>query len=108
MDIIGGPAPGAQTIHHCGMLNATPGHYTESPVTTEIVKHKLHQLGFLKATSSGNMHKADKRAVQAFQADQGIQVDGIVGPETAQRLAYATHPSANVHRCYRVASGTRN
>ncbi len=103
-DIIGGP-DGAQTIHHCGWLPAAPGHYTETSLETGIVEQKLSQLGYLSFPGNGYYTRIDKAAVRAFQADEGIEVDGIVGPVTAQRLAYATHPSTNVHRCYHAAAG---
>ena len=106
-DIIGGPDGSTQTIHHCGFLPVAAGSYTQSPVTIGIIEHKLHTLGFLPTNGNGTYGKADKKAVRAFQADNGLRVTGEVGPETAQRLAYDTHPSANVHRCYRMAAGQR-
>ena len=106
MDIIGGPE-GAQTVHHCGFLPTENTIYTDSPVTTSIVEDKLTELGFLHKPGHGKYTKADKKAVRAFQADAGIRVDGVVGPVTAQRLAYFSHPSSNVHRCYGNAAPLR-
>ncbi|MFZ4542103.1 MAG: peptidoglycan-binding domain-containing protein [Rickettsiales bacterium] len=105
-DIIGGSDNSTQTIHHCGFLQASPGRYTNSPVTIGIIEKKLSAMGY-KVVADNAYKKADKKAVKAFQRDQGLQVDGIVGPQTAQRLAYATHPSTNVKRCYRTASRLR-
>ena len=106
MDIIGGPE-GAQTVHHCGYLPTANTIYTDSPVTISIIEDKLMQLGFLKKPGNGTYTKADKKAVRAFQRDAGIAVDGVVGPVTAQRLAFFSHPSTNVHRCYRTAASIR-
>ena len=98
-DIYGGDE-GAQTVHHCGFLPTLNTNYTDSSVTTGIVEKKLEELGFLHHPGNGKYTKADKLAVRAFQRDAGIKADGVVGPVTAQRLAYFSHPSANVHRCY--------
>jgi murein L,D-transpeptidase YcbB/YkuD len=103
IDMIGGPDTSTQTIHHCGFLPVAPGIYTNTAVTTTIIEHKLMKLGFMHKASDGRYTSADKRAVRAFQADNNLRVDGIVGPITAQRLAYASHPSPNVKRCYRNA-----
>jgi murein L,D-transpeptidase YcbB/YkuD len=106
MDIIGGPDSNTQTIHHCGFLNSSAKLYTSSPITIAIIERKLTRLGY-NATTDGNYGKRDKAAVRAFQADAGIQVDGIVGPITAKHLAFASHPSANVRRCYRPVASLR-
>ena len=107
-DQLGGPG-GSQTVHHCGWLKTAPGSYTKSSVTTEIVEEKLVELGFLKKKSRhGKYTKNAKSAVRAFQRDAGLTADGVVGPVTAQRLAYFSHPSANVHRCYGNAAPLRS
>jgi hypothetical protein len=103
VDVMGGPE-GAQTVHHCGFLPTKDTNYTDSAITTSIVEHKLVELGFLHHPGNGVYTKADQQAVRAFQADAGIKVDGVVGGVTAQRLAWFSHPSANVHRCYREAT----
>jgi hypothetical protein len=106
-DIIGGSGDGAQTVHHCGFLPTTFRNYADSPATVGIVEAKLIQLGFLSHAGNGTYSKADKKAVIAFQKDEGLKADGIVNAPTAQRLAYVTHPSANVHRCYTDAIALR-
>lgn len=107
VDIIGGPDMNAQTIHHCGFLPTTAKRYTSSPTTIRIVESKLYKLGYTRTMGDGVYNKKDKKAVRKFQRDNGLRVDGIVGPMTAQKLAFVSHPSANVHRCYRVASDLR-
>ena len=103
MDIIGGPDAGTQTMHHCGFLPVSSGIYTSPPVTVGIIEHKLTKLGFLHKAGNGTYSKTTQKAVREFQEDRGLPVDGVVGPITAQRLAFASHPSTNVKRCYRNA-----
>lgn len=109
-DIIGGP-DGAQTIAHCGYLATQNVIYTGSPVTTRIVQGKLQALGFNPGTIDGVYGKRSKDAVRRFQSEYGLAADGVVGAQTAQRLAYFTHSRPNVQRCWREArvdaTGTR-
>lgn len=107
IDAIGGADGATQTIHHCGFLPSSAGRYTNSNVTTRIVEEKLAELGYSKRGADGIYGKADKKAVRAFQRAAGIRVDGIVGPITAKYLAFNSHPSANVKRCYRNAIALR-
>jgi peptidoglycan hydrolase-like protein with peptidoglycan-binding domain len=46
----------------------------------------LAQLGWYEAALDGLYGPTTTEAVQAFQAHQGLPVDGIVGPQTWQRL----------------------
>lgn len=103
-DIINGPDDNAQTIHHCGLLPTSAKLYTTSPLTIGIIEKKLGELGYAKNSGDGRYTKADRAAVKKFQAAQGIQVDGIVGPITARHLGFASHPSANVKRCRGMAN----
>jgi len=103
-DILGGPEAASQTIHHCGLLPMADKRFTDSPVTTRVVQHKLMQLGYFKGVPSGKYDKGSKLAVKHFQREYGLKPDGVVGPITAQRLAYETHPSPNVRRCFTTAS----
>jgi murein L,D-transpeptidase YcbB/YkuD len=98
-DTFGGPDGAAQTIHHCGMLAVKGGRYTDSPTTTRIIERKLAAMGYTIATTDGVYGKADKKAVKKFQADYGLAQDGVVGPITAQRIAFASNPSPNVRKC---------
>lgn len=102
-DIIGG-AEGAQTVHHCGYLPMSAQRYTNSPTTIRIVESKLIQLGYGQGRPDGSFGKNDKKAVQRFQADYGLTADGVVGPITAQKLAYLGNPSSHVRGCDRLAS----
>lgn len=109
-DIIGGP-DGAQTMAHCGYLATQNVIYTGSPVTTRLVQSKLIELGFNPGTVDGVYGARSKHAVRSFQQEYGLTADGVVGAQTAQRLAYFTHPRPNVQRCWHEArldqTGTR-
>lgn len=107
VDIIGGPGRNTQTMHHCGMLPMSTERYTSSPTLVRMVEYKLQRLGYAKAVSDGVYAAADVAAMKRFQADQGLPTNGIVDGLTAQRLAYASHPSANVHRCEGEATAWR-
>lgn len=111
MDIIGGPGgDSAQTMHHCGYLPTGSGmgfgfaNYTSSDLTARIVQEKLQQLGYYHMAIDGKFGPGSKAATRAFQADYGLPESGMVDGETASRIAYASHPAANVQRCYRQAS----
>lgn len=104
VDYIGGPVGTVQTIHHCGYLPTTERLYTSSAATTHVVETRLAGLGY-RTRMNGIYDKTDKRAVKQFQRDYGLKADGVVGPNTAQRLAFITHPSAHVRSCEGLARG---
>ncbi len=106
VDRIGGADNTTQTIAHCGYLPMSASLYTSTPLNVRIIQSKLSKLGFYRGPTNGRYDSASRAAVRAFQADYGMPADGVVGPTTAQRIAYASHPLANVRRCgYVVASG---
>lgn len=112
-DIIGGPGvDSAQTLHHCGYLPTGSGmgfgfaSYTNSALTTRIVQQKLADQGYYHAAIDGKYGPASKASVRALQADYNLPVTGAVDGQTASILAYASHPAANVQRCYRQASNS--
>lgn len=102
-DRIGGQDQTTQTIAHCGYLKTQKIIYTGTPVTTRLVQKKLTKLGFYRGPLDGVYGRASKDAVRRFQDEYGLSADGVVGPMTVQRLAYFTHPRANVRRCWRLA-----
>lgn len=102
MDIMGGPDSTTQTMHHCGYLPTTEKRYTTTALTTKVVERKLSALGY-NAAVDGKLSKHDIRAVKKFQSDYGLKADGVVGPLTAQRLAFVGHPSSHVRGCDRMA-----
>jgi N-acetylmuramoyl-L-alanine amidase len=58
------------------------------PVVAE-VRDRLIRLGLLPATAAELFDDSMDSAVRAFQQQQGLNVDGIVGPETFRRLEEA-------------------
>ena len=46
----------------------------------------LTELGYLKGASDGNFGTGTKTAVEAFQKDNGLDVDGIAGAKTLEKL----------------------
>ena len=51
------------------------------------IQQKLIDLGFLKiAEPTGNYQEQTKKAVESFQSNKGLKVDGMVGPETYSAL----------------------
>lgn len=103
VDTFGGRDGSSQTIAHCGLLPTTADRYTTSIVAVRMIQQKLAGLGYYRGVASGFYDPPSVAAVKRFQKDYGIPVTGVVGPETASRLAYETHPSANVRRCFRTA-----
>ena len=103
VDRIGGADGSTQTIHHCGYLPTMNVVYTTGPIATRLVQEKLAALGYYRAGIDGVNGRATKAATRAFQADYGLSADGVVGINTAQRLSYFTHASANPRRCWRLA-----
>lgn len=102
-DVIGGADSNIQTISHCGYLPTSAPTYTNTPLLVRIVQQKLTKLGYYHGAIDGLYGPASKQAVRNFQLDVNLPVDGNVGPQTAQKLAYRAHNAANVSRCDRLA-----
>lgn len=105
-DVFGGPGKEAQTIGHCGSIRVAQMSYTNQPRNVAIIQRKLTELGYYHGAADGVYSRITKAAVLEFQQDNGLQADGEVGAETVQRLAFHSHPIANVRTCrsgYRTA-----
>jgi peptidoglycan hydrolase-like protein with peptidoglycan-binding domain len=56
------------------------------PFVSEL-QRDLSAKGYLEATAvNGIFDEATENAVKAFQSDNGLTVDGIVGPETGRKF----------------------
>lgn len=65
--------------------------YGDSGTDVAQVQKMLKKLGYYRGKTDGYFGPYTERALKRFQADQGLQVDGIVGPRTIYELqkAYA-------------------
>lgn len=50
------------------------------------MQQALVALGYLKGASDGNFGTGTKTAVENFQKDNGLDVDGIAGAKTLEKL----------------------
>jgi peptidoglycan hydrolase-like protein with peptidoglycan-binding domain len=55
--------------------------------STREVQERLRELGYLLGAADGTLGQRTRTAVMAYQRVHGLQVDGIVGPQTAGSLA---------------------
>jgi putative chitinase len=92
----GGYTPGAPdtTVH--------PAHGSGSDASRRQVQQLLNQHGYRDAsghplTVDGDYGARTKQAVEAFQREQHLKVDGVAGPETLRRLESVNHAQASAH-----------
>ena len=97
-----------------GAPTGTPGIavYTSTPTDTPVptalrvgstgadvraVQQRLKELGYLKGSVDGDFGTATENAVKAFQQQNGLEADGLVGKQTLARLnsnsAYTAPPA---------------
>lgn len=100
-DRIGGPGSDAQTIGHCGVIQLGHIVYTDKDRNVAILQRKLMKLGYYRGAIDGRNSPLFKTAVAKFQFDYGLQIDGVVGQETAEAIVYLGHPIRNVRACKR-------
>jgi hypothetical protein len=55
--------------------------------STREVQDRLRELGYLLGAADGTLGQQTRTAIMAYQQVHGLQVDGIVGPQTAGSLA---------------------
>lgn len=69
--------------------SASPSHITRGDKGSEVVtiQQELKQYGFLRSIVSGVVDEDTIVAIKAFQEKCGLEVDGIIGPQTRQALA---------------------
>jgi len=92
--------PRGFTIGHCGWVNADNKTYSKRPRNVRIIQAKLSAMGYpVNARPNGKYNAETKAAVASFQRDYNLRADGIVNGETATKLAYVSHPIANVRKC---------
>lgn len=62
-----------------------------------LLQDALHRLGLLTEEPDGRFGPVTEQAVEAFQRRSGLQVDGVVGPATWERLRQAGAQASQVH-----------
>ncbi|ARK32478.1 C40 family peptidase [Halalkalibacter krulwichiae] len=74
----------------------------------EQLQHKLKEQGYYKHSITGQYGRVTEAAVRDFQRAKGIQVDGIVGPQTLSQLLNEPLPSNNTVTTERNVTQTAN
>ena len=76
--------PGPNTVNGCPTLK-----YGASGEITKLIQEKLVSLGYNTNGIDGIFGNGTLEAVRSFQANNGLEVDGIVGHNTISRLVIA-------------------
>ncbi|GMR01687.1 MAG: hypothetical protein BMS9Abin20_0006 [Acidimicrobiia bacterium] len=63
--------------------------HAPATATIVVVQQDLEALGYFDGTIDGITGEITKAAISAFQADAGIEIDGIFGPQTDAALSAA-------------------
>ena len=74
------------TINNQTILNNPNYTYAATASQNKQIQQKLKDLGYYKGKIDGIIGKLSIAAIKAFQRDNGLVVDGIVGPKTAAKL----------------------
>lgn len=75
------PAPTAASFVYTRKLE-----YGDSGDLVSALQNRLMELGFYDARVSGGYYKITRNAVRAFQAHNGLTVDGVAGKQTQELL----------------------
>jgi len=82
-----------------------PAHGTEF---VRWVQSSLNQIFGLNLTVNGVMNRATREALRRFQQEQGLQADGIAGPDTERALLDARGAGAGVADQADASAGTES
>jgi N-acetylmuramoyl-L-alanine amidase len=77
-------------INLIGYSKAAISYYGSSGQEVIDIQDKLYKWGYYKAIVDGDYGYQTYRAVRSFQAKNGLQVDGVAGPETLAALGLPT------------------
>lgn len=82
------PAPVTSATPGVSTATATPSVYKlgTSGNVVRSIQSRLKQLGYLTGTVDGDFGEATQAAVKAFQANNGLNPDGVVGKQTFDKL----------------------
>ena len=67
--------------------------YTATSSENKIIQQKLKNLGYYTGNIDGILGPLSLSAIKKFQKDNGLVVDGIVGPKTAAKLGISSSSS---------------
>ncbi len=67
--------------------------YTATSSENKIIQQKLKNLGYYTGNIDGILGPLSLSAIKKFQKDNGLVVDGIVGPKTATKLGISSSSS---------------
>ncbi len=90
------------TVSHCGYVRADQKNYARHPRNVEIIQRKLTQMGYHVGYTGvdGVYGSRTRAAMRAFQKDYDLPASGKATGDTVEKLAYYSHPNANVRRCH--------
>lgn len=74
------------TIGNNNLANNQAYTYAATASQNKQIQQKLKDLGYYKGKIDGIIGRLSISAIKAFQRDNGLVVDGIVGPKTAAKL----------------------
>ncbi|MFZ5800036.1 MAG: peptidoglycan-binding domain-containing protein [Candidatus Omnitrophota bacterium] len=98
VEVASAPAP-AQLVEQTAA--PTAGAVTEAPSvyiapTAEDIQTALKNTGYYTGAIDGKLGPKSKKAIESFQNDNGLKVDGKVGPRTWEKLkAHLSKPTAS-------------
>ncbi len=68
------------------------------------IQQVLASLGFDPGPIDGIMGRKTTRAIKAFQSQQGLTVDGLVGPKTREKLFTGDQPESPAESQFEIPS----
>ncbi len=74
------------TVGNQALTNGPSYTYAATASQNKQIQQKLKDLGYYNGKIDGIIGKLSLSAIKAFQKDNGLVVDGIVGPKTAAKL----------------------
>jgi len=83
-EIKGVPAPTTYSSNIVVKKKAAPA--ATSDMTSKNIQTALAGAGYYTGKIDGKIGPESQKAIKAFQADNGLKVDGIVGPKTWDKL----------------------
>lgn len=77
--------------------------YTATSSENKVIQQKLKNLGYYTGNIDGILGPLSLSAIKRFQKDNGLVVDGIVGPKTAAKLGISSSSTVSSSDLYLLA-----